>query len=188
MALVVFLRGVNVGGHRTFRPSVLAKELSGYDVVNVGAAGTFVVRKPVSIAELRAALLRKLAFDAEVMICHGRDLLGLVGADPFADEPSSPDVVRFVSILAKVARLRPSLPILLPPDGPWLLRIITSKDRFVFGMYRRHMKTIGYLGQIDKLLGAKATTRNWNTITAIARILKNEPPKNRKDQAATPQG
>src|SRR4051794_3057989 len=28
MALVVFLRGVNVGGHRTFRPSVLARELS----------------------------------------------------------------------------------------------------------------------------------------------------------------
>ena len=45
MALVVFLRGVNVGGHRTFRPSVLARELGDYDVVNVGAAGTFVVRQ-----------------------------------------------------------------------------------------------------------------------------------------------
>ena len=46
MALIVFLRGVNVGGHRTFRPSTLARELSDYDVVSVGAAGTFVVRKP----------------------------------------------------------------------------------------------------------------------------------------------
>ena len=34
--------GVNVGGHRTFRPTILARELSAYDVVNVGAAGTFV--------------------------------------------------------------------------------------------------------------------------------------------------
>jgi hypothetical protein len=42
MALIVFLRGVNVGGHRTFRPTILARELSAYDVVNVGAAGTFV--------------------------------------------------------------------------------------------------------------------------------------------------
>jgi hypothetical protein len=41
-------------------------------------------------------------------------------------------------------------------------------------MYRRHMKTIGYLGQIDKLYGAPATTRNWNTITAILRILKGQ--------------
>jgi hypothetical protein len=26
-----------------------------------------------------------------------------------------------------------------------------SEGQFVFGMYRRHMKTIGYLGRIDKL-------------------------------------
>ena len=43
MALVVLLRGVNVGGHKAFQPSALAKELADFDVVNVGAAGTFVV-------------------------------------------------------------------------------------------------------------------------------------------------
>ena len=37
MALVVFLRGANVGGHRRFRPSILARALIHYDVVNVGA-------------------------------------------------------------------------------------------------------------------------------------------------------
>ena len=74
MALVVFLRGVNVGGHRTFRPSVLANDLSAFDVVNVGAAGTFVVRKPESTAKFRAALLAKLPFETEVMICDGRRL------------------------------------------------------------------------------------------------------------------
>jgi hypothetical protein len=41
-------------------------------------------------------------------------------------------------------------------------------------MYRRHMKTIGCLGQIDKLCGVPATTRNWNTIVAIVRILKGQ--------------
>ena len=46
MALVVFLRGVNVGGHRTFRPSLLARQLEPYGVVNVGAAGTFVSGLP----------------------------------------------------------------------------------------------------------------------------------------------
>jgi uncharacterized protein (DUF1697 family) len=34
------------------------------------------------------------------------------------------------------------------------------------------MKTIGYLGRIDKLFGGKATTRNWNTILAVVKILK----------------
>lgn len=174
MALVVFLRGVNVGGHRTFRPSILARDLSDFDVVNVGAAGTFVVRKPRSRAELRAELLRRLPFQAEVVVCEGRDLERLETENPFPAESPNPDIVRFVSILSKRARATPSLPITLPAEGEWLLRVLASKDRFVFGEYRRHMKTIGYLGQIDRLFGPQATTRNWNTILAIVRILKGQ--------------
>jgi uncharacterized protein (DUF1697 family) len=174
MALVVFLRGVNVGGHRTFRPSILARELSDYDVVNVGAAGTFVVRKPRSRAKFRAELLRKLPFEAEVVLCDGRDLIRLETDNPFASEPSRPDIVRFVTILLRAGRVRPSIPITLPPSGQWLLRVIALKNRFVFGVYRRHMKTIGYLGRLDKLFGVPGTTRNWNTIVAIVRILKGQ--------------
>jgi uncharacterized protein (DUF1697 family) len=172
MALVVFLRGVNVGGHRTFRPSILARELSDYDVVNVGAAGTFVVCKPPSRAKLRAELRRKLPFEAEVVLCDGRDLVRLETENPFAGEPPSPDVVRFVSILSKAGGVRALLPVTFPSDGEWLVRVMASEGQFVFGMYRRHMKTIGYLGQIDKLYGVPATTRNWNTIMAILRILR----------------
>jgi len=83
MSLVVFLRGVNVGGHRNFRPSLLARELSDYDVVNIGAAGTLVVRKPGSAAKFRAELLRRLPFEADVMICQGRDLVRLANDNPF---------------------------------------------------------------------------------------------------------
>ena len=173
MALVVFLRGVNVGGHRTFRPSILARELSGYDVLNVGAAGTFVVRKPGSRAKFRTALLRKLPFEAEIVLCEGRDLMRLEMENPFGTQPSPPDVVRFVSILSKAGGVRASLPVTFPSDGEWLLRVIASEGQFVFGVYRRHMKTIGYLGQIDKLYGVPATTRNWNTIIAIIRMLKS---------------
>jgi uncharacterized protein (DUF1697 family) len=172
MALVVFIRGVNVGGHRTFRPSVLARELSDFDVVNVGAAGTFVVRRPGSRAKFRTALLQKLPFEAEVVLCDGRDLMRLETENPFAAEPIPSDVVRFVSILSKAGGVRVSLPVTFPSDGAWLVRVIASDGQFVFGLYRRHMKTIGYLGQIDKLYAGPATTRNWNTIMAIVRILK----------------
>ena len=173
MALVVFLRGVNVGGHRTFRPSIVARQLSGYDVLNVGAAGTFVVRKPGSRAKFRAALLRKLPFEAHIVLCDGRDLIRLEMENPFGSQPSPPDVVRFVSILSKAGGVRASLPVTFPSDGEWLVRVIASEGQFVFGVYRRHMKTIGYLGQIDKLYGVPATTRNWNTIIAIIRMLKS---------------
>jgi uncharacterized protein (DUF1697 family) len=179
MAIVVFLRGVNVGGHRTFHPSNLERELSRYDVVNVGAAGTFVVRKPGPRAGFRKVLLRKLPFEAEVVLCNGRDLMRLETENPFAAEASPPDVVRFVSILAKAGGVRVPLPVSFPKEGEWLVRVMASQGQFVFGMYRRHMKTIGYLGQIDKLYGVPATTRNWNTILAILRILKSPVSKGR---------
>jgi hypothetical protein len=54
------------------------------------------------------------------------------------------------------------------------VRIIASTNRLVFGVYRRHMRTISYLGQIDKLFGVPATTRNWNTIDAIVRVLNDQ--------------
>ncbi len=174
MALVAFLRGINVGGYRTFRPSILARELSDYDIVNVGAAGTFIVRNPGPPAKFRAELLRKLPFDAEVMLCDGRDLIRLEMENPFGTEPSRPDVVRFVSILSRPGHGPADIPFTLPPHEEWFVRVIASKNRFVFGLYRRHMKTINYLGQIDKLFGVPATTRSWNTILAVVRILKKQ--------------
>ncbi len=171
MALVVLLRGVNVGGHKTFRPSQLARDLKQFDVVNIGAAGTFVVRKSTTQARLRAELRRRLPFETEIVICTGRDVLRLAARDPFADEPARSDITRFVSVLAKRPRTAPSTPIRMPATGPWLLKVLERDGRFVLGVYRRQMKAIGYLGRIDGLFGVPATTRNWNTIGAIARAL-----------------
>jgi len=171
VALVVLLRGVNVGGHRTFRPATLIKQLKHLDAVNIGAAGTFVIRQPVTRAQLRAELASRLPFDAEIMICEGREIVGLMSHDRFAGQPMRPDIVRFVSVLSKRPRSAPSMPMSFPSTGRWLLRILGRDDRFVFGLYRRHMKAIGYLGAFDRLFGVPVTTRNWNTMTAITKVL-----------------
>jgi uncharacterized protein (DUF1697 family) len=174
MDAVAFLRGVNVGGHRRFRPSLLAKQLAGYDVVNVGATGLLVARNLRSRSAFRTELLRKLPFEAELALCDGRELLELRAEDPFGSHAPQADVVRFVSILIGPAslRLRP-MPCDIPSASEWHVRIIGRHKRFVYGVYRRHIKTIGYLGRIDHELGARVTTRNWNTILAVTRILEN---------------
>ena len=179
MALVVLLRGVNVGGHRTFRPSTLAGQLKHLDVVNIGAAGTFVVRRPVSRAQLRAELARRLPFDAEIMICEGREIVRLMSHSPFADQPARPDIVRFVSVLSRSPRSLPSIPMILPSRGKWLLKILARDKRFIVGVYRRHMKVISYLGTFDRIFGVPVTTRNWNTLTAISRVLEEGRPPSR---------
>ena len=172
MALVAFLRGVNVGGHRAFRPSVLAEALARYEVVNVGAAGTFVIRRPITRAQLRAELARRLPFTAQVIICEGRELLALGAHDLFRKAPKGLDVVRFVSVMARRPRHVPTMPIRLPREGPWLLRILARENRFLVGVYRRQMRVISYLGMIDRLLGVAVTTRNWNTITSVIEVLQ----------------
>jgi hypothetical protein len=54
------------------------------------------------------------------------------------------------------------------------VRIIGARNRLVFGVYRRQ-KTICHLGQIDELFGAPATTRSWNTMLTVLRILNAQP-------------
>jgi|SRR5437667_11489614 len=197
MRWVAFLRAVNVGKANRCQPASIAKDLAKFGVVNIGAVGTFVVRKDVSESTLRAAIVRSLPFETEIMICPARDIVKLSSKDPFSGQPSGPDITRFVSVAAKPLRggIRsdlhqtstaspartikpqtsqlPPVPLSLPSDDDWLLKIIAIQDRFVLGLYRRQMKAISYLGKIEKLLGVPATTRNWNTIKKVAGILGN---------------
>jgi uncharacterized protein (DUF1697 family) len=175
VALVVFLRGVNVGGHRSFRPTKLAEALKHLGAVNIGAAGTLVLRRPITQAQARAAVACKLPFAAEIVVCRGRDMTSLISKNPFEGQPMRRGVVRFVSVLSKRPRLTPSTPMRFPISGSWLMKILERRNRFVIGTYRRHMKVIGFLGALDRLYGVPVTTRNWNTIEAIAKVLRSNP-------------
>ena len=174
MPSVVFLRAVNVGGTNRCQPASIAKQLAKFGVINIGAVGTFVVREDVSEAALRDALARKLPFKCEIMICPARDIIKLSSKDPFSEQALGPNIVSFVSVLAKRLRALPSLPLSLPSDDDWLLKIIAIQDRFVLGLYRRQLKAISYLGKIEKRLGVPVTTRSWNTIEKVASVLRQD--------------
>ena len=173
MASVVFLRAINVGGANQCKTAQLAKDLKKFDVVNIGAVGTFVVREEIIDSTLRAAIAKKLPFKCEIMICPAKAIVDLAKKDPFAHQPSGPDITRFVSVLHQRIPKPPRLPIGLPSDEEWLLKIIAIKDQFVLGIYRRQMKAIGYLGKIEKILGVPGTVRNWNTIQKIVQVLSD---------------
>jgi uncharacterized protein (DUF1697 family) len=173
MASVVFLRGANVGGHRVFMPSALARDLAHLGTVNVGAAGTFVIRRTASQTMLRAEFLKKLPIQAELMICSSRDILDLVGRKPFSDRPSGKDVSRYVTILSKSPRTPPALPIHQPPGDTWQVKVFQVTGRFALSLHRRLGKTLVYPNEVvEKKLGVPATTRNWNTFSAICTILE----------------
>jgi hypothetical protein len=91
--------------------------------------------------------------------------------DPFAHHPSGPDITRFVSVLHDRPRECPPLPLNLPSADEWLLKITAIQNQFVLGIYKREMKAIGYLGKIERILSVPATTRSWNTIEKVVKIL-----------------
>jgi uncharacterized protein (DUF1697 family) len=172
MPSVVFLRGVNVGGRKTFQPSRFAGELADLDVVNVGAAGTFVVRKTIGQAALRAEIVRKLPVTAEAMICPARDVLDLADRQPFPDDDSDDAVTRYVSVLANRPKAPPPLPILRPDGDDWQVKVVGVVGRFALSLHRRMGRTLVYPNEVvEKKLGVSATTRNWNTIAAVCKVL-----------------
>ena len=110
---VVFLRAVNVGGTNRCRPALIAKELAKFDIVNIGAVGTFVVREDISESVLRTAIAKKLPFKCEIMICPARDIIKLASKDPFSRHPFGPNITRFVNVLHKPLPAPPPLPLSL---------------------------------------------------------------------------
>lgn len=174
MKSVVFLRAVNVGKANRCQPALIAKQLSKFGIVNIGAVGTFVARENVSESVLRAAIAKKLPFKCEIMIVPARQITDLVRKNPFAKQPSGPDITWFVNVLAKLPGQLPAVPFSLPSDDDWQLKVVAVQDRFVLGLYRRHMKAISYLGKIEKLLGVPATNRSWNTIEKIEKLLRED--------------
>ncbi len=79
-----------------------------------------------------------------------------------------------MSVLSRVPRSAPDLPVSLPPRGAWQVKVLARDGRFVVGLYRRNLKVIGYLGALDRVFGVPATTRSWSTIAAIAKVLHDD--------------
>ncbi len=170
-ALVVIVRGVNVGGHRRFRPATLVHELHRFDLVNIGATGTFVVRRPGSRDAFLTALRSKLPFDADIAACAASSFRRSVKAHAAHRPAPSSTLTGFMSILTSTPKRRPELPLSLPSAADPLVQVLARDGRFLIGLYRREMKTIGYLNQLAREFGAPVTTRSWSTVDAVMRAL-----------------
>lgn len=174
MAHVVFMRAVNVGGHQTFRPAVLARDLAPLGVKSLGAAGTFVVRGRVTPAALRAAILAKLPFEPAMTICPGRELLALRDARPFAKLRDADGARPHVSVLERGPAKSPKLPLLRPDGASWQVRLLALSGRFALSVRRPGSGTMVYPNEVvESAFGVPATTRNWDTVLSICEALES---------------
>lgn len=181
MACIVFLRGVNVGGHKAIRPSELARKLAELDVVSVGASGTFVVRGGGSESAVRARFAAALPVEARVIMCGARELSDLVAAEPFSKPAVRGADKQFVTVLEKRPKHLPTLPIRAPAGDGWQVSVVECPGRFALSVYRRRPGTLVYPNEVvEKSFGVAATTRGWPTILKLdARLAEGARPGKR---------
>lgn len=174
MASVVFLRASNVGGHRTFSPAAFVRELAHLDAVNLGAAGTFVIRAAVDEDSLRAEIARRLPFETEILIVDGDELVALLDTDAFVDLDRLDGVKRHFTVIGHAPKREVSLPLDRPANDAWEVRVVAVVGRCVLSVQRK----VGPVAKVypnavvEKELGVVATTRNWNTLGSIVKLLR----------------
>lgn len=170
MASVVLLRGANLGKKR-FSPKAVEAALADLDAVNVGAAGTFVVRKRVAAATLRERVQAELPWgDAEMVVCTAKEVLDALAAGGDVDAPAG--ARRFATAMARKPAKPPKLPLDAPPGAKWGVRVAKLSGRFALGA-RRSMAEAGVYPNevVEKAFGVRATTRDWPTMERVAALL-----------------
>ncbi len=169
--LVVFLRGINVGGH-VAKKSELQKVFTSRGFRSVSTfrqSGNIILdsasEKTIDIEEQAEAKLKKnLGYEVVVFVRSILQLKQIIAVDPFKD-CSEKEVDFQVSFLK--SRVEPflfGLPLRIPNSTA---DVISARDAEVFSITRGR----GDGGKVNPFLESKlkvrATTRNWNVIREI---------------------
>jgi len=142
-----------------FSTAALAKEL---DLVNIGAAGTFVSRRPITVA----SIARELPHGNDLVMRPAAEVTRLVEAGP----PKVPaGAVIFVSVPLRRATKAPPLPIERPAGHGWALRIVEKRGAFVICARRPdRQRGLDLSAILAREFGVPFTTRSWGTMERIA--------------------
>ena len=172
MPSLVLFRAANVGGHGVFRPAQLAKELAGFGVRSVGAAGSFVVHERVRQATLKAEIAQRVPFTPELVFCSAKDLRDLVAADPMGARAAATGARRFVTFLDGKPRHAPDLPLRMPDEKGWQVEVGEVHGRAVVSVWRQVGKKLLYSNPVvEREFGRSGTTRNWSTVLKLHALL-----------------
>lgn len=163
---------MNVGGHKAFRPSVLAGKLASLGVVSIGAAGTFVVHADAPEPKIRAEFAKHLPFQTTLLISPAREIRALVRTNPFAGESGPESDGQFISVIEARPRNLPAIPIRVPEGENWQVALIAVHGRLVATLMRKVGRNLLYPNEVvERQFGVLATTRGWPTILKIHQAL-----------------
>jgi uncharacterized protein (DUF1697 family) len=172
---VALLRGVNVGGNmlRMERLRELCAELGGKDVRTYVQSGNVIFAAAGSAAQWSTALARKLAGEtrlaATVIVKTPAELGKVVDGNPFLREKGTDAARLYVTFLERAPN--PAKAAIETLDA---LAARAGSERLALVGKEVHLYVPNGYGRsklsnsaIEKALGLRATTRNWNTVNKL---------------------
>lgn len=161
------LRGVNVGGNKLAMPDLVrvVEALGGRDVRTYVQSGNVVYSGSKKVAaSLEQALMTDLRVRSPVLVRSGRELAAVVAAKPYSADGKA------VSVTFLGARPQPAALAAVDPAA-------YGTDEFVVIGSEIYLHTPAGYGRSklnnafwERKLSTVATTRNWNTVLALAEM------------------
>ena len=176
MMAVAFLRAVNVGGSSKI---AMAELRSLAEDIGLAAPRTLLqsgnlvfeaVSRPPGTLEklLEREIARQLAVETDVMVRTARELNAAIDRNPFAREAKSDPArlhVHFLKAPADVARISSLNEAIRGRE------VVKGTGREIFIHFPDGAGASKLTGAvIERHLGARGTSRNWNTVTKLAEM------------------
>jgi uncharacterized protein (DUF1697 family) len=173
-----FLRAINVAGHAKIKMNVLEQVFIEAGCKNVRTyiqSGNVLFEAPEGdmesyIQEIQDKLCELLGTEATIIYRTLHEIEDIMRTAPFKDIEPGTDAKFYVAFLSQKPLQKLALPLLSPKEA---LEAVMVKNLEVFIVSRK--KKNGFYGFpnnfIEKEFGAPATTRNWTTVTKIAKLL-----------------
>lgn len=176
---VIFLRGVNVGGHNKLPMAELRVSLSeaGFEAIKTYIQSGNIVLcadSEVNCDDVKTRVCQTIlgshGLDVQVLVLSPEQLITAMSHNPFGQEFEKPNFM-FLFFMETAP---------ISPDLQTLSQLKTENEKFelignVFYAYagdgagRSKMFT-----KIEKVLNVPATARNWRTVTKMSEILRTD--------------
>jgi uncharacterized protein (DUF1697 family) len=175
----IFLRGINVGGHKKVPMAQLKTclEENGFQDVktvlnsgNVSVVSTFNSTEEIE-AQLTQLLETTFGFPIPVIARKASSIKALMETNPFAETTLTKDTRRYISFL-KAPKKHSSLEIPYTTDDDSFTILSFTGSEVVSILDVSKIKSTDAMIILEKHFGKNITTRNWNTLEKMEKWLK----------------
>ncbi|HET8838488.1 MAG TPA: DUF1697 domain-containing protein [Flavobacteriaceae bacterium] len=174
---VLFLRGINVGGHKKVPMAELKKMLAKMGFENIQTilnSGNVVFdskekAEAVLIEKIADAIQNTFGFSVNVMLRSAEEIKKLIDMEPFKKEEIDKSTRLYITFLNKKNTSELELPYASAEND---FRILHKTEREVFSVLNiETTKSVDAMAFLEKEFGKDVTTRNWNTILKLGKLL-----------------